>query len=852
MLNGFLAIAILIPILAAGDSAPLADRFGLVHGDPEFVVDLGTAWNRHDFTWSGIERTKDHFDYGEFPARVDRSIAMGVKLLPILDYNPAWDPDVSPADDETLDYWARYVERTVTEFKGKLLHWQVWNEPNYGFWKPASNPRDYTELLRRSYIAAKKVDPNVRIIGVNCSGIDLEFSEQVFRYGGLDYCDILAYQPYRIAPEVGHFEEVAALRELVGRFGEQRPIWFTEVGWGSEHFPFRDANDFLAERPMRKQAAFLVRYMTIIQAVGIDKVFWFSQTAGGAGLEYHPTKTKRLSFYSYQHFLAAVGDYTRVRELHPHGAHGLYAYLFECPNTAVVIAWSANGPKTLYLPGLSAATQVRDMLGNPLAAPTSDETEVSGEPLYFIYDKAPQSCLDRAAVTVEPSSLWLAPGQEAAITVTRDADSSGKGCRFNIDAPGDLKASPRTLSLSPGESVAVAIRAREEARPQRHTVRIATESAGWNIEINVTPPVLWTYTGASEKLLQPGVLRRPDGSVDLLVASFQSPELLCLSAGGEKRWQYTAGAPLFDTPIATDLTGDGDPEIVTAMPNQNRVLLLSGNGVLQWRARIPGDPPEGSPSWRWTRPEVLDTGHIVYASASGHVTAWSPDGEMVWDDAISDSRCDGPIFVGDADGFPGQEILVGNAAGNLFCLASDGETSWHTDLGSPIAAAPLAAVLEPGTTPSVLAGCADERLVCLSDEGEALWDVQLGGTMDLGTGIAVADLNEDGTREIIASTRNHEVIAFDRTGAVLWRMEAGAQFRGTPQIGDIDADGHDEILIASADWLLYCIGPDGVVEWTAYLGARVDGSVLVADINGNGVPDVVAPVRGGKLVAYGL
>ncbi|MFH1740913.1 MAG: hypothetical protein ABIH23_18055, partial [bacterium] len=311
-------------ITVSGQETHLSERFCLVHGNPQFMVELGCAWNRYDFCWNGIERTKGTFDFRELPVQVDESLRHGVKILPILDYEPAWDPAHSPADDEALDDWAHYVKTTVETFKGKLHYWQAWNEPNNdGFWKPEPNARDYAELLRRTYLAIKEVDPNLKVLGLNCSDIDLEYSEQVFRYGGLNYCDILAYQPYRIAPEVGHFEEVQALRELVDRFGEQRPIWFTEMGWNSDHFPFKDATDFLAETPSRRQAAFLVRYMTIIQAAGIDKVFWFAQSAGGHGLEDRRRNQKRLSFYAYRHLIVTLDNYSAVRELIPHGSGGL-------------------------------------------------------------------------------------------------------------------------------------------------------------------------------------------------------------------------------------------------------------------------------------------------------------------------------------------------------------------------------------------------------------------------------------------------------------------------------------------------------------------------------------------------
>jgi len=836
-------LALVVGCLAPGTGAEeLSERFGLVHGDPEFLAELGSGWNRHDFTWAGIEREKDVFDFGEFPARVERSLALGVNLLPILDYNPAWDPDVSPADEETLDYWARYVERTVGQFVGQLRYWQVWNEPNYGFWKPESNPRDYAELLRRSYLAVKKANPDAQVIGVNCSGIDLDFTEQVFRYGGLQYCDVLAYQPYRIAPEVGHFEEMAALRRLIARFGEEPPIWFTEVGWGSEHFPFNDAQDLLAERPMRRQAAFLVRYMVIIQAIGVEKVFWFAQSAGGAGLEDYQRKTKRLSFYACQHLIETLDAYTAVREVWPHGVDGLYAYLFTLPDRAVVVAWSANGPRTLSLKGLVEAVEVRDMLGEPLPALGGDEASVSGEPIYLVFEETPSVLRARASLTIEPTRCWLEPGASASIGV-KNAGTEPQ--RVHVDAGKGLRVRPGVMELGPDEEKTFTVSVSATTRPQRGTVTLRAGDTEWPVEVNVAPRRFWVYEGESEKYTQPTVLHRKNGKVALVTAALATPEIVCLSATGDVVWRYMAGAPVYDAVTVADVTCDGEPEIIAAMPNKNVVFMLSADGVLQWRGTIPGDPPQESPSWRWTRPVVCE-GQIVYADSSGHVNAFGPDGAALWRTKVGEVRCDRPMCVADLTGTDDAEILVGDDAGVLHCLSGSGEIVWQTDTGAAITSAPAVGAVGPDGDVRVFVGNLDENLVCASSAGTVLWRTPLGGTMDLGTGIVVTG------ESVYVSTRNHQVVAFSPGGDVLWRVEAGAQFRTTPALGDVDGDGEYELVIGSADWRVYCIGLDGQVEWTIDVGNRVDTSLLLADVNGDGVDDIVQPVRGGKVVAYTL
>ncbi len=849
---------------AGGDTPDPHGRFGLVHGEPEFIVELGVTWNRHDFTWSGIEREKGVFDFGEYPARVDKSNTLGVKLLPILDYNPAWDPDVSPADDETLDYWVRYVQRTVAEFKGRLTHYQVWNEPNYGFWKPDKNPRDYAELLRRSYLAAKAVDPTAQIIGVNCSGIDLDFTEKVFRYGGLQYCDILAYQPYRIAPEVGQFEEMAALRKLVSRYGEQKPIWFTEMGWGSHHFPFKDSEDFHAERPGRRLAAFLVRYMTIIQATGVDKVFWFSQASEGSGLMTYPKHEKRRVFYAYQHFLDAVADYDELREVIPHDRFGVYAYLFRCPEEDVLVAWSVCGPQVAAdIKDIDKAREARDILGESIPVPGNARVELSGEPMYFFFDKAPADLLGQTALQVSPSRIELAPGESKEVTLRwQPAGEAAPECTVAIHPAHGVRARPRKLTLTPGEEASFTLTARKGAEVSRGTCVLECSQAETSaFEVDVTPRRQWLYQSDPETCyLTPSLLTDTDGSQSLLVAAYNAPELICLSPSGDLRWKYEAGSEIYHSVAVGDIQGDDRPEIVAAMPRLHKIIALSADGVLLWRAKLEGEPFEDGPSWHWTRPQLADLDddgldEILYADYHGQVTALSGAGDTLWCKKVSEHRCDRPVFVGDILGDGREEILVGDFEGTLRCLSADGEVLWTADAGSNIIAAPVAIRMQLDEPPLVLAGTHDEKAACFSNKGLPLWTTDVDGTMDLGSGfvprpVMGRDTAGEAVPLIIASTRNHEVLALDRGGNIVWRAEVGAQIRSIPAVGDINGDGVEEILFGAADWRLHGLDANGD-EWIKVdVGARVDAAPLLTDLDGDGLNDVVLPVRGGRVMAF--
>lgn len=848
-----IGVMALLAVANAGADDALNDRFGLVHSTPEFCHELGTAWSRFDFAWSGIEREEGEFDFSELSAQVDRYVEQGVKILPILDYNPAWNPEVSPADPETLVLWSRYVARTVRQFGDRLEYWQVWNEPNIGFWKPRPDARAYAELLKISYAAAKSVNPNVKVLGFNCSDIDLKFTEEVIRYGGLSYCDVIAFQPYRIAPEVGHLEDMKKLRALLDRHGaSNKPIWFTEMGWASEHFPFSDAASLSAERPGRRQAAFLVRYMTLITAAGVEKAFWFAQSAGSHGLVDEAGR-KRPAFYAYKHFIDTAGDFEEVREITAPGANGIYAYLFRCPDRVIGIAWSAAGTSPLQIPGLSHARELRDMLGNTISRDGRKEFIVSEEPTYFIFDAAPDRLAAAASLRVSDGRIWLAPGESRDLTL-RWVPFGGMNvgpvtCRLKSD--GYIQISSSKVQLPMAVETVVRIHADENAGPSSRILTVSTEGIEKQIEIAITPKTLWSYQGASAGYLTPAVMRDLSGQPLILAGSFDAGEVVCLNAQGQEMWRYTDEAPVHGTPSIGNVHPDPGTEVVIALPKLNVIAVLSETGQLLWRLQWSGPIPADSPQWHWTQPAVADFDgdglcDIVYADANGMVRRIGGDRREHWVRSVSTAPCDLPVCVADVLGDAALEILVADRRGSLRILSPDGEILRRDVLDDKLTTGAMYGSFRPGGPPFAFVGTGSEQLVAVPPRVFENGRLILGGLMDLGTGVELVDLTGDGENELIATTRNHEVRAYSASGEQIGHARLGAQVRSKPVAGDVDGDGRADLLVGSADHLLYCIGDQ---DWTYDAGDRIDGAPALVDLNGDGALEIVLPVRGGRIVA---
>lgn len=259
---------------------------------PLFVKMLkgsGAGSVRLPIRWRVLEPRKGEWDFAAVD-RVLEAIPAGVEVLGLLMSVPQWangmDPktslgwfDAYPPKD--LADWERAVSTIVARYKGRVKHWEIWNEQNgVDFFRPLPDAKAYTKMLKISYQSAKKADPGCVVVlgGLQMNGIianpwsDVKvehFLEDLYKAGARPYFDVCNIHPYAL-PEEGAGRTVEMTRDtlaLMNRYGDaQKPVWLTEVGCGA---PTPEAEEIQAR---------LVRdtYVTAAREPRIQRVFWFT------------------------------------------------------------------------------------------------------------------------------------------------------------------------------------------------------------------------------------------------------------------------------------------------------------------------------------------------------------------------------------------------------------------------------------------------------------------------------------------------------------------------------------------------------------------------------------------------
>jgi len=188
--------------------------------DLKLAKDAGFTWVKQRFEWRNIEKTaKNQFEWNEPDIVVDRINKNGLGIIARLDNQPDWArrdkifPASGPPD--TMEDWKDFVEQMAERYKGKIQAYEIWNEPNitreWGNVKP--DAKAYTELLKVSYAAIKKADPNAIVISAGLSPTtevsdraisDTQYLREMYASGVKDNFDMLGIHApgFKAAPDV--------------------------------------------------------------------------------------------------------------------------------------------------------------------------------------------------------------------------------------------------------------------------------------------------------------------------------------------------------------------------------------------------------------------------------------------------------------------------------------------------------------------------------------------------------------------------------------------------------------------------------------------------------------------------
>jgi polysaccharide biosynthesis protein PslG len=235
-----------VPDLTWGVSPAEQDR------SADAVRDLRATWVRLNANWSDAEPRRGTYDTNWF-IHYDRAIDLardsGAQIILMSYRSPSWasgssNPETPPRDP--MDF-ARFMGYLAARYAGKVDAFEVWNEENIPrFWSTGPDPAAYTRLLQLSYLAIKQANPTAKVVFGGLSTNDYAFVEGAYSAGAQGFFDVMALHPYPCSnsPETivrtqggrmtrSSFPAYREVRASMLAELDDKPIWFTEVGWST-------------------------------------------------------------------------------------------------------------------------------------------------------------------------------------------------------------------------------------------------------------------------------------------------------------------------------------------------------------------------------------------------------------------------------------------------------------------------------------------------------------------------------------------------------------------------------------------------------------------------------------------
>lgn len=230
--------------------------------------------------WYQVEPARNQWNWDILDREVELAQRHNVDLELPFGETPDWagtaksdglfDKPATP-DVANLDDWRTFIRTQAERYKGRILYYEIWNEPDLPKSRLIGTPERMLTLAREAYTVLKQVDPNIKVISpspVNPNGLD--WLDRYLELGGGKYADIIGYHFYvRTRPEA-MLDLILPAKEIMQKHGVgDKPLWNTESGWIRS--PLADHVD-----PVRQAPGWAARAYILNWAAGVGRFYWYA------------------------------------------------------------------------------------------------------------------------------------------------------------------------------------------------------------------------------------------------------------------------------------------------------------------------------------------------------------------------------------------------------------------------------------------------------------------------------------------------------------------------------------------------------------------------------------------------
>jgi hypothetical protein len=245
---------------------------------PNGAVPSWRLWDAH-VTWPDLEPSKGQWQFDTLDKYVTMAEQHNTEILLPLAVTPQWAsarPNVKSgwqkpgfaAEPKDMNDWRSYVRQVVSRYKGRIVAYEIWNEPNLQqYW--IGNTDQLVAMTKDAHDIIKSIDPAAILVSPSATtGRGIPWLADFLSKGGGRYVDVIGYHFYVFPqPPEAMVPLIRQVRQIMLNNGAgDKPLWNTESGWAQpKPFP----SQALA-------ASYLARAFILNWAAGVQRFYWYA------------------------------------------------------------------------------------------------------------------------------------------------------------------------------------------------------------------------------------------------------------------------------------------------------------------------------------------------------------------------------------------------------------------------------------------------------------------------------------------------------------------------------------------------------------------------------------------------
>ena len=308
------------------------------------------------------------------------------------------------------------------------------------------------------------------------------------------------------------------------------------------------------------------------------------------------------------------------------------------------------------------------------------------------------------------------------------------------------------------------------------------------------------HDGAYEVIIEEGE-HQPMGGLNLTVVD---------AATGALKWKYTDVTTFWEegfssSPIIYDVDGDGVDDLTLGSFDRYIYALSGKDGSVLWKSPVFEHYMRTSPA----AADLDGDGELDFIIWDNHAVtrAYSVrTHRLLWETRLGYGVASTPA-IGDLNGDGRPEIVFSLVVqGGVIVLNWDGSVLWTNTNWTYFYHSPTLVDVDGDGLLDVVQGDSRAHTIIAyrGTDGAELWHTTLPNTTWSQAALISADIDGDGTIEVLVGS-DYGMFAMDSSsGAIEWVFPA-YKVRGQPWVSDLDNDAKAEILFGAGDRKMYVL-----------------------------------------------